>query len=302
MRPNSPLTIRLGGVPEHFNAPWHLSQPALRQAGFDLQWTDFASGTGALTRAMERQELDAALVLTEGILAYLLSGGAARLAGTYVKSPLLWGIHVHASSPYERAEQLRGLRYAISRHGSGSHLMAFVSALSRGWPTDDLRFELVKNMEGARRSMAQDQSDVFMWEYFTTKPLVDAGEWRCVGTFSAPWPAFVLAVADHALDRVGPHLPALLESVRAFCPQDDVQDQEFLSYISSSYGQRPDDVLDWFGQTRWSCVPTVPEEALTYTASVLTRSGILSVDRPFDLDALCSPWCSRDEALAELLG
>lgn len=287
----TPIVVRLGGVPEHFNAPWHLSRAKLLELGYDVQWTDFSSGTGALTGAMERGELDAALVLTEGILSYLLKGGAAKLAGTYVSSPLIWGLHVHASKPWESSSQLKGLRYAISRYGSGSHLMAFVSALERGWPADELEFVLVKNMEGARRSLSADTSDVFMWERFTTKPLVDAGEWRCVGTFSAPWPAFLLAVADHALERVGPHLPKILECVREFCPKDEGPDPTFTQYIAQNYEQRLEDVEQWFAKTRWSSEPVLPAEALSYTIRVLERSGILSLEDEPELSELCSSWC-----------
>lgn len=288
-----PITVRLGGVPEHFNSPWHLAKAALLERGFDVQWTDFASGTGALTKAMDQGQLDAALVLTEGILSYLLQGGAAKLAGTYVSSPLIWGLHVHAGKPWQSSDELKGLRYGISRHGSGSHLMAFVSALERGWPADELEFVKVKNMDGAREALANDQADVFMWERFTTKPLVDQGEWRCVGTFSAPWPAFLLAVADHALERIGPHLPAILSCVKEFCPADAlVPDEAFLAYIAKNYDQRPEDVRQWFSQTRWASEATLPHEALSYTARVLERSGILSLEAEPDIAAYCSPWCT----------
>lgn len=36
------VQIRIGGVPEHFNLPWHLAieDGAFKEAGIDLQWQD----------------------------------------------------------------------------------------------------------------------------------------------------------------------------------------------------------------------------------------------------------------------
>ena len=56
-----------------------------------------------------------------------------------------------------------------------------VDAQQRGWQPDRLKFEIVGDLEGARRALAKGSADVFMWEKFTTKHLVDHGEWRRVG-------------------------------------------------------------------------------------------------------------------------
>ena len=39
-------TIRVGGVPEHFNAPWHIakSRGLFEKAGVDFVWKDFPGG------------------------------------------------------------------------------------------------------------------------------------------------------------------------------------------------------------------------------------------------------------------
>ena len=46
---------------------------------------------------------------------------------------------------------------------------------------------------------ASGNADVFFWEKFMTKPLVDAGRFRRVGEFVAPWPAFVVCASNSAL-------------------------------------------------------------------------------------------------------
>ena len=68
-----PSSLRLGGVPEHFNLPFHLLQEARSSVPFS--WQDYPGGTGALCKALESNELDVATVLSEGIVAYNAHGG-----------------------------------------------------------------------------------------------------------------------------------------------------------------------------------------------------------------------------------
>src|SRR5262245_66047978 len=122
------IKIRIGGVPEHFNLPWHLALQARRFAplGVDVSWRDYAGGSGAMAKALRDGELDAALLLTEGAVAAVADGVPLEIASLYTDSPLVWGVHVPAASKFRAVGELAGARYAISRMGSGSHLMAFV--------------------------------------------------------------------------------------------------------------------------------------------------------------------------------
>lgn len=82
--------------------------------------------------------------------------------------------------------------------------MAYVMALQQGWPTDDLKFKgkkpscsrgldllnsfsnIVNNdIRGLLDSVNDGSTSAFMWEWFTTKPFVDAGEARFVSGFNA---------------------------------------------------------------------------------------------------------------------
>src|SRR5690606_19533964 len=120
------IKLRVGGVPEHFNLPWHLAREggAAARLGVDLQWQDFPDGSGAMAAALRGGELDAALLLTEGAVAGIAAGAGFRVVRWYTESPLIWGIHVPAASPLTDVAELASARYAISRYGSGSHLMA----------------------------------------------------------------------------------------------------------------------------------------------------------------------------------
>ena len=63
-------TVRVGGVPEHFNYPWHyaINKGLFAKAGFDVKWSDVTGGSGEMCRMLEENQTDVALVLTEGIV------------------------------------------------------------------------------------------------------------------------------------------------------------------------------------------------------------------------------------------
>ena len=55
-----------------------------------------------------------------------------------------------AQSNYHSVADLENSRAAISRFGSGSHLMAYVNADDNNWDLDHQKFEVVKNLSGGR--------------------------------------------------------------------------------------------------------------------------------------------------------
>ncbi|HEX7236373.1 MAG TPA: PhnD/SsuA/transferrin family substrate-binding protein [Gammaproteobacteria bacterium] len=246
------IELRIGGVPEHFNLPWHLALEARRfdPLGVHVAWRDYPGGSGAMAKALRDGELDAALLLTEGAVAAVADGAPLEIASLYTGSPLLWGIHVPAASRFRGVGDLAGARYAISRTGSGSHLMAFVHARAQGWSVERLVFVAVGNLEGAVAAFESGRADVFFWEKFMTKPLVDAGKFRRVGEFTAPWPAFVVCAARSlgaakrsALTRA---VAAVLDEARALRARADA-----VQLIGARYGLAAGDVKEWLGATRW---------------------------------------------------
>ena len=245
--------LRIGGVPEHFNWPWHLAlgEGAARAAGVDAEWQDFPDGSGAMAQALREQRLDAAMLLTEGAVAGIAAGGGFKIVSVYTVSPLIWGIHVPASSRLRAVADLAGARYAISRRGSGSHLMAFVHARERGWPLDRLELVVVRDLKGAIDAFAQGSADVFFWEKFMTKPLVDDGRFRRVGEFLAPWPAFVVCVADSVDAPRRAALRTLLAAVLAEA-QTLAARPDAPAVVGQRYSLEPTDVAEWLRATRWA--------------------------------------------------
>jgi hypothetical protein len=45
-------TIKIAGVPEHFNLPWHLAIEKSLESHINLQWTDVPEGTGKMCQML----------------------------------------------------------------------------------------------------------------------------------------------------------------------------------------------------------------------------------------------------------
>lgn len=240
--------MRVGGVPEHFNLPWQL---ALEAGEIDIEWVPQPSGTGAMVAGLRDGELDAIVALTEGVVAAMVDGLAATIVQVYVESPLQWGVHVAASSPYTDEAGLVDQRIAISRFGSGSHLMAYVQAERLGWNLSDDRFVVVGGLDGARAALAAGEADEFLWDRFMTQPLVDSGEFRRVGMQPTPWPCFVVAhLADMApADQAVLHhtLDAVMAEAAAFHHRPDVVD-----LLTARIGLSEATAREWLDCTRFA--------------------------------------------------
>lgn len=271
--------MRIGGVPEHFNWPW---QQAIMEAlfgdlGVEVKWRDYPGGSGAMSQALEAQELDLALLLTEGAVTAIANGARHRIVSWYTRSPLVWGIHVPAVSSFASVEDIESARYAISRYGSGSHLMCYAHAQTRGWDTNALAFELVGNLDGAVAAFANGAADVFFWEKYMTKPLVEAGVFRRVGEFIAPWPAFVLCAARSALADLA-LIMAMLETVLS-CASRVAGSAQSPAAIAASYSLSKSDVRTWLGTTQWAAKPGIDHAPLTRALEVLESVGLVPAGR-----------------------
>lgn len=246
--------LKIGGVPEHFNLPWYLTlrDKEYQKADINLRWKDFPGGTGHMCKALRSGEIDMAVILTEGIARDIIKGNPSKIVQVFVSSPLIWGIHVAKNSDYEAISELKGTSAAISRFGSGSHLMAYVNAENQQWDLEkDLHFEVINNLEGALDRLPAGQGDYFLWEKFTTKPYVDNGPFRLVGECPTPWPCFVIAVSDEVLKKDAYHVNKVLEIINrntaSFKSIPGIS-----TMISERYDQKLSDVEQWLSLTEWS--------------------------------------------------
>ncbi len=245
-------TIRIAGVPEHFNYPWKtaIGQGLFEASGLDVVWTDVPQGTGRMCEMLRNGETDLAVILTEGIVRDIANGNPSCIVQVFVETPLLWGIHVAAGSPYQSIGDLQGKTVAISRKGSGSHLMAVVHASSVGWDPSLLNFEIVDTIDGAVDALVTGRADYFMWERFMTKPLVDKGIFRHLGDSPTPWPCFVIAVRDAFMEAERESVEKALKVINDFTSTMEMPGLALA--IARSVGLEQPDVETWLKHTRWS--------------------------------------------------
>ncbi|CAH0335783.1 hypothetical protein FVB9288_01440 [Flavobacterium sp. CECT 9288] len=246
-------TLKIAGVPEHFNLPWHLAieNGDFENENIDLQWTDVPEGTGKMCQMLRDGETDIAVILTEGIVKDITAGNPSKIVQVYVESPLIWGIHVAANSSFKTLADLENAKIAISRLGSGSQLMAYVNASNQNWDTTNLQFEIVNTIDGAVEALTNGTADYFMWERFMTKPLVDQGIFRRVADCPTPWPCFVIAVRDEVLLEQ----PEIVTKVLEIINQTTQEFKDIPSIdktLAQAYNQKIEDIQEWLRLTRWS--------------------------------------------------
>jgi ABC-type nitrate/sulfonate/bicarbonate transport system substrate-binding protein len=275
-------TIKIVGVPEHFNLPWQMciENGEFEDAGINLEWTDIPEGTGKMCQMLRDGETDIAVILTEGIVKDIVAGNPSSIVQVYVKSPLIWGIHVAANSSYKTLADLKNTKAAISRFGSGSHLMSFVNAQNQGWNTNDLQFEIVNTIDGAVESLTKEKADYFMWERFMTKPLVDNGTFRRVADCPTPWPCFVIAVRNEVLEKETTIIEQILGIINAtteefkYIPSID-------RTLANKYNQKLEDIQEWLSLTQWS-QKQIDRNTLEKVQNQLLSLNIIENKLPFE--------------------
>jgi ABC-type nitrate/sulfonate/bicarbonate transport system substrate-binding protein len=275
-------TIKIAGVPEHFNLPWHLciEDGEFNAVGIDLQWTDVPEGTGKMCQMLRTGATDIAVLLTEGIVKDITEGNSAKIVQIYVQSPLIWGIHVAMKAPYQNLSDVENKKVAISRMGSGSHLMSLVNASNQKWKTENLQFEIVNTIDGAVDSLTNGKADYFMWERFMTQPLVDQKIFRRIAECPTPWPCFVIAVRNELLESDPKIIQQILDIINT-TTQEFKEIPSIDRTLAMKYKLELAAVQEWLTLTRWS-QKQITKEALDKILKVLIDIKLVSKILPVE--------------------
>lgn len=274
-------TIRLGGVPEHFNLPIHLAieEGSFEVRGVKIEWTTFKGGTGQMTKALRNGEVDACILLTEGIIKDIVAGNKCKIISGYVNTPLIWGVHTGVNNKLEHLNEIYSKQYAISRFGSGSHLMAIVDATNHDKKLSKEQFTVIKNLDGALESLEDLSTDVFYWEKYTTKPYVDSGRLRRVGEFITPWPCFVIAATNKILDQEPTAVIRMLRTIHDSCDKF-MQTNDNIPLVADRYGQKLKDVERWYHATEWAIHGWVSDKMLRSVVHNLKLAEVINTTTP----------------------
>lgn len=277
--------IRVGGVPEHFNYPWHygISEGIFKNYGLDVEWIDIKGGSGAMCAMLESGELDFALVLTEGIVKHIHKGGTARILQQYVKSPLTWGVHSSNQKNLD-ANDLSKARFARSRPGSGSHLMAYVHAEEKNYRLTEENFVTVGNIDGAIESFENNTADILLWEKFMTQPYVTKGLAKRLDLCVSPWPCFMLVAAKSQLQNS--KTLTSIGSAILLCANNVSESADTIAKIAAMYNLKTEQVEQWYSGVEWQTSPWISQKMLRNVINTLNRVSILGSE-PLAVKELC---------------
>ncbi len=248
-----PTTVRIGGVPEHFNLPWILaiSEGRFADVGVDAKWIDFPGGTGAIMAALDAGEIDMATPLTEGAVTAIANGNQSSIASVWVESPLLWGVHTAGGSDASSIDDVEGLRFAISRFGSGSELMSRVMAEELGWALGEDSWVVVGGLEGALTALPSGEAEVFLWNMSMTQPHVDDGTFKRIGVFPTPWPSFAVAASNNFVDASPGRAETIAEVALSRASELELDDGA-AALVAQRYGLEVRNALKWMTQVDWA--------------------------------------------------
>jgi ABC-type nitrate/sulfonate/bicarbonate transport system substrate-binding protein len=272
-------TLTIGGVPEHFNLPWHLAieDGKFAKKSIDLKWKEFPGGTGAMNKALRDGSIDIAIILTSGIIKDIIDGNPSKIVKVYVQSPLLWGVHLDANSKFKSVSELENAKAAISRYGSGSQLMALVNAYQQGFDRQKIPYEIVKDIDGAIEALKNGKADYFMWEHFTTKPLVDQGIFKRIKSISTPWPCFVMAVRNEVLDNQSDDIKMIINVINKQLQlfKNPLENGDLIRLFSERYDQKTDDIKEWLAITKWDDKKNISKKLINSIQNKLLQFNVI---------------------------
>ncbi|KAJ3922127.1 hypothetical protein F5877DRAFT_88415 [Lentinula edodes] len=270
------MPLRIGYVREHFSSP--LLQFAEADEGRTIALVECPSGTGQLISRLTKDEIDVAMQ-------------AYKLVGSYVTTPLNWAVITGKDSKYEKISDLKDSIIGISRLGSGSQTMAYVMGFQQGWPSESMNFQVNNDIRGLIDSVNDHSTAAFMWEWFTTKPWLDSGEVRFIGSVPTPWPSWLVAAQPSVnTEALKQFLTTLSSYVRSFDSAESRATKN-VNFIKSRFGYGEEDIEAWMKTVGYpqDCL-TIPKDVLMNTLSVLENAGVVkSPEGGFTVERFIDP-------------
>lgn len=286
--------VRIGGVSEHFNRPvLRAKENGLFQANrIQLDWKPCSGGTGQLMQKLQNGDLDLAIALTEGIVNHSLQSIAKNhaeqnpeqdeitIVSPYIATPLTWAVIVGHDQPHERTRDLEGLPVAVSRMGSGSHLMSVVLAERENWKKENMEFVVQGDFMALRKSVNKPVhaggAGFFLWEYFTTKPFADANEVRMIDTIRTPWPCFMIAARKQWAKQNRDLLNKVLSTLRQSCLEFVNDPVAAVREIQTHYGLTAEDARGWLKSVGFAQEGAVEEDEIVSAIRGLHQVNVIT--------------------------
>ncbi|AAW45837.2 hypothetical protein CNJ01790 [Cryptococcus deneoformans JEC21] len=268
--------LRVGWHREHFLSP--LLQFVEKDKGETVELIECPGGTGEMQVKLKNGEIDLCIALTDALIAGLANGQTSyKIVGRYIASPLRWAIVTGKNSQYNSVDDLKGTTFGISRLGSGSQVMASVLSLQQKWSEEEQpKFKVNGQFKPLRDSVNSGETSVFLWEWFTTKPYVDSGEVRFIGSVYTPWPCWHIAASPSVpSSTIKPFLASLQPYVQHF-NSPEARTSEDIEFVHNFFGHKKEDVAEWLQSVEWEQrLAEVKEDVVKGTLAVLRKAGVI---------------------------
>jgi cyclopropane fatty-acyl-phospholipid synthase-like methyltransferase len=235
---------------------------------------------------LKSNEVDIIVALTEGLINDIANGSDLRLIGTYVESPLVWSVSTGLNSIFNSIEDLKGERFGISRYQSGSHLMSCVLASQYGWKQSDIHFIINHNFDNLRKSVNDNTTSAFMWEYFMQKPFYDKGEIRRIGQIITPWPCFMIASTKDIISKHLNNIENMFIALQNACFIFRTNSINSIQRISKNFHLTEEDAKAWFDKVNIIATNNISESTIETTIDALTTANIIINTQNYKLDPI----------------
>ena len=135
-------------------------------------------------------------------------------------------------------------------------------------------FEVVGDLEGAQEALQDEIHKLFLWEKYTTKPLVDRGIFKRIGEIPTPWPCFVI-VANPTVLKQHAAIIGKLRDLVYLQSIENLQKTEFPLLISEKYKIKLEDIKAWLQQTSWAKDERISKKVLEESMEILKDLGLI---------------------------
>merc|ERR1740121_1401472 len=124
--------------------------------------------------------------------------------------------------------------------------------------------------------MASGEIDAWLWEKFTTKHLVDSGEWDIVGEVPTPWPCFLFVASEAALGTRRREIQAFIEATKPVCDEFKANaGGSTLAYVAKHHAMSEADAAELLDGTEWACAAEITRGTLEKAQEALVTIGQL---------------------------
>lgn len=273
------VPLRVGWHREHFLSP--LLQFVEKDKGETVELIECPGGTGEMQVKLKNGEIDLCIALTDALIAGLANGQTSyKIVGRYIASPLRWAIITGKDSQYNSVNDLKGTTFGISRLGSGSQVMASVLSLQQKWSEEEQpKFKVNGQFKPLRDSVNSGETSVFLWEWFTTKPYVDSGEVRFIGSVYTPWPCWHIAASPSVPSSTIKTFLASLQPYVQHFNSPEARASEDIEFVHNFFGHKKEDVAEWLQSVKWEQrLAEVKKDVVKETLAVLSKAGVIPED------------------------